>query len=266
VYLAGYNVIEFRGAGSMNKNARQEIRALSHSVIGPQIIEESANVVVMKDLLDTSDFSMIKGIKRMYIITKDMHQDAINVLNTHNVDLAEDVELRDEEVDKLFWMISKQYNLILRDVFFADKMGLSPQEALGYLLVARSIERIADHARKLAINAKAVSDNSMVIPKISSASSEIIKLLDEAMSAFYQNKFEYADSVVDKAKMLSKTTEGLTQEILGLKGDATNIVPLAYIVDSLERTRSYAEDIAEIAINHHFVMDYNQSMLAKPVA
>ncbi len=190
VYLAGYNTIEFRTNGSSTKNIRQEIRDLSHSVIGPQLIEETATTMVLRDLLDSSDFSMLKGVKRMYIITKDMHQDAISVLNTHNQDMADDVKSRDQEVDKLYWMISKQYNQIIRDVFFADKMGVSPIEAQGYLLVARTLERVADHASRIATNAAKIQSKEDISSKVSSQSVEVIKLLDEAMNSFYLNEFE----------------------------------------------------------------------------
>lgn len=265
VYLAGYNVIEFRTTMPMSKELRQDIRELSHSVIGPQIIEETNNSIVMRDLLDSSDFSMVKGIKRMYLIAKDMHQDAISVLANHNENLADDVESRDQEVDKLFWMISKQYNLIVKDVFFADKMGVAPLEAQGYLLVARSVERIADHAARVAHYAKTVKDKDPTSQRIAAMSVEVIKLLDDAISSFYSNKYEAADEVVNRSKLIGINVERLRTEVLSLNGEASNIVPLAYIVDSLERTRAYTADIAETAINHHFVMEYNNSAALKGV-
>ena len=149
VYLAGYNIIEMNFKKPVSKNMRQKIRQLSHSVIGPEIIDESINSVTVKDLLDASDFSIVKGVKRMYIISKGMYTDALSSFNDKDSDLAEDVGSRDNDVDKLNWLISKQFNLILKDVFFADKMGIKPQEALSFLLAARSIERIADHEKRI---------------------------------------------------------------------------------------------------------------------
>jgi len=261
-YLAGYNLIEFRTNGNSSKNVRQDIRDLTHNVIGPQLIEESSNTMVLRDLLDSSDFSMVKGIKRMHMITRDMHQDAIGVLNSRNREVAEDVESRDQEVDKLYWMISKQYNQVIRDVFFADKMGVSAIEAQGYLLVARSLERVADHAGRIAANAAKVREKEGLAPKIMAMSAEVIKLLDDAVGSFNQNNFDNANEVVNRAHLLSRNIENLSQEVLLMKGEATNIVPLAYIVDSIERTRAYASDIGEAAINHCFVTEYN-NMIAK---
>ena len=264
-YLAGYNVIELRTMNNTaNREIRKKIHELSYFVIGPQIIEETSNSTTLRDLLDSSDFSLLKGIKRMYMIAKDMHLDAIGVLKTHNVAVADDVRHRDEEVDKLYWMIAKQYNLIIRDVFFADKIGIQPLEAQGYLMVAKSLERIADHAAKLSVNVTKLSNEEPIVQKVISLDSEVVKLLDEAMNAFYQNKFESADRVIDRAKMMSQTIDVLKQEILSMSGSASNIVPLAFIIDSLERTRAYAEDIAEIAINHLYITDYLSS--TKPIS
>jgi len=262
-YLAGYNVIEFRTNGSTRKEVKQEIHNLSHRVIGPQLIDETENSMTMRDLLDSSDFSLLKGVKRMYMITRDMHMGAINLLRTPNKEMAEDIKIRDQEVDKLYWMIAKQYNLIIKDVFFADKMAMQPLEAQGFLLVARTLERIADHSSRLAQNATHVNDKEPMTQKILAMDTEVVKLLDDAMSAFYANKFENADEVVNRSKLMVHKLEGLTHDVLGMKGEAANIVPLAYIVDSLERTRAYASDIAETAINHYYVTDYNE--MIRPV-
>jgi phosphate uptake regulator len=259
-YLAGYNVIEFRLSGPGSKEIRQEIHELSHRVIGPQLIEETAGTMTMRDLLDSSDFSLLKGVRRMYMITRDMHLGAVNLLRVHNLEAANDIRQRDQEVDKLYWMIAKQYNLIVKDVFFADKMALQPLEAQGFLLVARTLERIADHSSRLALYATQVNERDPMVEKILSMDAEVVKLLDDAMNAFYVNKFDGADEVVNRSKLMIHKIENLTHEVLGMKGEAANIVPLAYIVDSLERTRAYASDIAETAINHYYVTDFNDTV------
>ncbi|MBN1280518.1 MAG: phosphate uptake regulator PhoU [Candidatus Thermoplasmatota archaeon] len=251
-YLAGFDVIEINSSEKMSPAVRQQIRRMTQSVIGPEIIDETSTSVKIQDLLDSSDLSMIQGLKRMYVITRGMHRDAVIALEQRDTELAEDVESRDNEVDKFYWMIAKQYNLVLNDMFYADKMNVKPQEVLGYLLVARSIERIADHAKRLASNVQLLKGKIDILPRILEASDAILKEFDEAVNAFHRNKFEHANQVVIKARSLGKLTQQLTQEILGLKLDAATIVSLAYIVDSLERTRAYVLDIAETAINHQF--------------
>ncbi|HVP99943.1 MAG TPA: PhoU domain-containing protein [Candidatus Thermoplasmatota archaeon] len=251
-YLAGFDVIEITSKEKLTPAMRQKIRQITHNVIGPEIIDETSTSVKVKDLLDSGDLSMIQGIKRMYMISRGMHRDAILALTNHDLELAEDVASRDSEVDKFNWMIAKQHNLVLNDVFFADAMGVKPQEVLGYLLVARSIERIADHARKLADNVRHLNKKTTILPKITEISESILKEYDEAINAFHRGQFDDANKVVNTARELGKITAQLRQEFFSLKLDTETVVALALVADSLERTRAYVIDIAETAINHQY--------------
>jgi phosphate uptake regulator len=238
----------------LSKNIRQQIRSLSRSVIGPEIIDESANSITVKDLLDASDFSIVKGVKRMFIISKGMYQDALNSYKNKDVDLADDIQVRDNDVDKLNWLISKQFNLILKDVFFADKMGIKSQEALGFLLVARSIERIADHATRIAENSKKIKEKLPIDNKIIELGSLILELYDNSINTMYRKDVKNAHQIVTRSTEIHEKLEKIREELLLLKKtDIATIVPIVYIIDSLDRTRGYTEDIAEIAINHYFV-------------
>ncbi|MEM0466522.1 MAG: phosphate uptake regulator PhoU [Candidatus Thermoplasmatota archaeon] len=253
-YLAGYDIIEITSKDRLSSQVRQSIRRMIQSLIGLEIIDESSNSIKVKDLLDSSDLSLLQGLKRMYVITRGMHRDAITALQNRDLELIEDVEARDDEVDKFYWMIAKQYNLVLNDMFFADKMGVKLQDVLGYLLVARSIERIADHAKKLASNARNIHVKLDLMPRIVEASEMVLKQFDDAMNAFQRNKFEYANDILNKSEHLAKNIKQLTSDIFSLKIDAASLVALAYVVDSLERTRAYILDIAETTINHQYTM------------
>ena len=259
-YLAGYNMIELSSKTKLTPDVRQKIRSMTHQVIGPEIIDESKDMVKIKDLLDCSDLSIPQSLKRMYIITRGMHRDAILALKESDETLASDVESRDDEVDRFYWIVAKQYNQILRDMFFADKMEIRPQEALGHLLVARSIERIADHAKKLAGFTKLVPQDNRMIEDVGKVSDSILKVFDESITAFNRTNFVLSNEVVQKCRNLSVKTEFLRQQILSMHSDNSGmVVALAFIVDSLERTRAYVIDIAETAINHQFSKELNLS-------
>lgn len=251
-YLAGFDMVVIKGNKQRLRNMRQDVLDMVHKVIGMEIIDDGNNTVTIKDLLDASDLSLLRGVKRMYSITREMLRDAMAVLDHKDASLAEDVMSRDDQVDKLCWMVTKQYNLIVKNVFYANKMDITPQAALGYMLIARSIERIADHATKIAYNAMQVHETTEVAAKIIETSTQLVHLLDDTVNAFYLNKFDYANIVMNKLRDLQEPIEQLKHEILAHQADAVTIMGMAYIVDSLERTRSYGMDIAESAINHYF--------------
>lgn len=259
-YLAGYSTIEFRSRTAIEKEVRQTIRQFSKSLIGPEIIEEGQNTIIMRNLLDASTFSLAKGIRRMHVIARDMHVEAIESLRTGSIEAAAEVKSRDDEVDKLYWMIAKQYNLALRDFSLAEKMQIRPQEALGYLLVARSLERIADHAARIAGNSQELLDEDELVGQLWKFSVAILAILDEATNAFYKVRFDLSHDTVNKSKELRKAIQEMKHDLLTSHKEPATTVPLAYVIDSLERTLAYATDIAEIGINHEYSVDYGTDL------
>jgi len=251
-YLAGFDLIEIKSPDRFHPDMRQKIRILTHNVIGPEIIDEGSTSVQVKDLLDSSDLAPKQVLKRMYVITRGMHRDAIEALLRHDIDLADDVATRDDDVDKFYWLIAKQYNLVLNDMFFAEKMHINVKEILGYVLVARSIERIADHAKKIATNAREITLDHECLERISHTSEKILKSFDSAINAFHRNKFDPANDVINDSKKLSEEISLLKENMFSLDADAKNVALLAYVIDSLERTRAYVIDIAEVSVNHQF--------------
>ena len=150
-YISGYSLINLNSKERFDPKLRKTVREFSRIVIGPEIIEESMKNVVIQDFIDPSELSMAKGTKRMYLITKGMHQDALTALEEKDADLALDVKSRDAEVDRLYYLISKQFSTMLRNPRPGTSVGFLV-ESHYYLLLARLIERIADHACKMAVN------------------------------------------------------------------------------------------------------------------
>ena len=251
IYMAGYNIIELKADKRMIPEIREVIRSFSRKIIGPEIIEETINSVTLHDLVEPGDLPLDKGIGRMYLITKSMHTDAVTALKERNTTLAEDVIARDNEVNRLYWLVLKQYNLLLNDPGFGSKIGTTTNEALAYLLIARIIERIADHAVKIAESIKQLEEEKIdkkIMNDLLEASRIALGIVETSISAFYTKNISECNKAIDSSKDLVKIRENLMGKVAGAK--STVAVPLAYIIESIDRTGFYGTDIAEIAINH----------------
>src|SRR5207247_4356962 len=96
----------------------------------------------------TAERSAEKGLRRMHLTTRALHVDALQALRTQDDALARDVSQRDQDVDRLYWMVAKQYNL-------AHTPGGSAPDSKGkedlhnYRLIAKLFERIGDHAERI---------------------------------------------------------------------------------------------------------------------
>ncbi len=251
-YLGGFDIIEIKPKGKFTNSMMKEIRHMRENIIGLEIINEDNRSIRMKDFLDSSDFSLMKGVKRMYSISYTMYRDAMKSFETGDEDLLQDVINKDEEVDKLHWMICKQYNKLLDDVYFAEKMGLTPKEALGFLLASNSIERIADHTTKIAHNTKNLigKEQIPIADEIISLGDKVIELLNDAINGLYRSKFELADNVLENSKVVEEEIYQMKHTIASYVDDPQILVAVAYIVDSLFRILSYSKDIAETTIDH----------------
>src|SRR6266702_1477416 len=135
-YIAGFGYIEIRFRPEMGPFVRRVARDFSRMVIGPEVIEESRNSVVIQDLSDTAELSAEKCLRRMHLTVRAMHEDALQAQ-------------RAQDVDRLYWMVAKQYNLAHTPGGVApDSKG--KEELHNYRLIAKLFERIGDHAERIA--------------------------------------------------------------------------------------------------------------------
>jgi len=124
------------------------------------------------------------------------------------------------------------------------------------MLFARGIERIGDHAEKIANNALTLAKSGNKIhdlKEIADLSGKAIKTLDMAMQAFFLKDIASANDIIDEG-------DRLVQHCQDLGGNArppanVSTVVRTSVLDSIIRTTMYAMDIAEVAINGAMRMD-----------
>ncbi len=249
-YMAGFSEIRLESRGEMEPELRSAIMEFTRLVIGPEIIEESNSRIILKDLIDPSEFSQRKGLRRMYLIVKKMHQDAVKAFLENNENLAKDVITRDTDCDRLFWMITKHYNMLLSNPRLVESLKISRERSLSYMLVSRTMERIGDHAARIAENTLMLSDdfNGDLKEGIKKESELSLEILEEASTAFFKEDLQKANHSIDMREKLEKLNDRLMRGIK--EEDRENVAPLSYILESISRTGSYATDISEISINY----------------
>ena len=249
-YLAGYDIIEVRAKDRFDLDLKRTVKDFSKMVIGPEVIEETSNSIVLHDLSDPMELPQQKCVRRMHIIAKSMHIDAMKSLEKGDIELARDVIDRDAEIDRLYWMVIKQYNLILKDRYLAEKMNINVYDGMDYAVSARGIERIGDHAEKIARNTLLLADSDIKMKEysdIENASNAAIEIFDRAIEALFLKNIKTANDVIDRGNELVRSCEKMRARI-----DSSipiELVAKTTVIDSITRTTMYSMDIAEIAIN-----------------
>lgn len=254
-YLSGYDVIALRSKRPLSTAARRAVRQAAKRIIGLEVVEEEASTIVLQDFLDPREFHMDKGLRRMQALTRAMQEDAIRAFGEGIDDLEGVILERDDEVDRLYWMVNKQYHAILRDPTYAQKMGLNSSQALNYLLAARVIERTADHAIRIAQNAQAMRGDDIgakLSHKVEKQARRAVQLFADSLTAFHKQDVVAANRIIGEAHAFKSGQDAIIRESLSLGGES--MLHVAYALESVGRTAAYAADIAETAINHRVAM------------
>ncbi|NMC76577.1 MAG: AbrB/MazE/SpoVT family DNA-binding domain-containing protein [Candidatus Methanofastidiosa archaeon] len=248
-YVMGYSDIAIKSNDVTPPQIRESIRMFTQIAIGPEIVDEENNLFVIKDLLSPMEMPFEKTIKRMYSLVENMHKDAIKALKTNDIDLAKNVISRDFEVDRLYWLVTHQYNVILTDLMLSKKMGISQEEASYYFLISRILERIGDHASILGENVlKAIGKlNPEILKELESASNMALEIFYKSLESHFKRNMKKANENIDAVEKLVEKCEQINNKALNLGIEA---VPLVYMVESIRRTGEYSGDISELTINY----------------
>ncbi len=249
-YMAGYTRVELFDKKGIKPDLRSAIMRFTRMVIGPEIIEESETRIILKDLIDPSEFSQRKGLKRMYLMVKKMHEDAILSFEEGDNALAKDVIERDSDVDRLYWMITKHYNMLMANPKLIDNLEITRERSLSYMLVSRSMERIGDHAVRIARNTMMLSDGFKegLKEEVRKESQLALEILNGAVESFFDEDLKKANTSIDMREKLERLNDKLMKVIKEER--KLDVTSLSYILESISRTGSYATDISEISINY----------------
>jgi phosphate uptake regulator len=185
----------------------------------------------------------------MHMTVRAMLEDAYLALKSGDEGAAKDVAQRDQDVDRLYWMVAKQYHLA-----HTRPPGGEGGESLTTLhnhrLIAKLIERIGDHAQRIAETVPSLGAKRLeprLLKEIETANVSAIAILDKAFHALVTGDVDEANEAIDARVAHQRLVDGLSHHVAAKRGE--ELLALAAIADSLGRTAGYATDIAEIAIN-----------------
>ena len=251
-YLAGYDIIEFKSS-KISADQKRILRTVCYKLIGPEIIEEDSSSVLIQDLLNPNELSIKKAVQRMSLISNSMFNDSISSVMNCDTDLAADVMSRDDEVDRLYLVISKQFKSILCGTGFADTAESSIEEYHNLRMAAAPIERIADHSHRIAHMAV------LFKPKLDDKRMEEIKKLSDFASDAFKNSVEalynfnpkMANKIMENQKIMNEMITQFNRNHFDKKAELPfdTMIAIRTIIDSIGRITDYAANIAEIAID-----------------
>jgi phosphate uptake regulator len=251
MYVSGFDIISLQSSG-ITTAQRKTIREATQSLVGLEVLEETRDEVVIRDLLDSAELSIHTAVSRMRLISLSMLSDAVDALAELDTEMARDVIQRDDDVDRLWMVVSRIFRSTLRTPKAAEELGVSREVCFDYQSAARQLERVADHATKIAHLTlefeKPVPEE--VVDALYTLHEESSDIIDDGMDALFTDDSEEATELANDARESVQAIDERARAVDELlrELDPARAQLLGLIVDSLSRSADYGGNIAETAL------------------
>ena len=252
-YLTGYNILHVKGQSQqvLSSKLRNYLKNFARNyLVGTEIVTDTPAELTLQVLLNYPELTVQSALSRMSIIASSMHKEAIHSLKTLDYAAAKSVIETDREVNRFGLYIVRLLKLVVSNSRIIKEVGLnSPRDCLGYRLIAKSVERTADHATKIAENLLLMKQplNEDLFQRIGQMSDLAISMFENAIEALFKRDFNLAESVIEKISQVHKHEKEAVLESKNI--GVEEIVNLRLLIESVRRTAEYASDISEVVLN-----------------
>ena len=248
-YLLGYDIIRLETKDKIGGSIMERIKDTSSRLIGLEIIEENYSTVVMQCLLESSTFTPDKILRREHSIVSGMYRDSARALTQNDIHLAENIVFRDNEVDRLYFLLVRFLRRVIQNPRLSDKLDISPIDCLDYRLTAIFVELVGDISAELAsfvIDRTDYNLNDNISDLILMLNENIYVCFQDALSAFLSRNMILAENVRNRRKSIDK----ISTDLLSLGNDETaqTAQDIQFLSSLTVRVYNHSVDISDLTV------------------
>ncbi len=205
-YLLGYDTINIEAKDRIDANARKIVKSTASSLAGLEIVEETICKISLQSISQQPfGFLPEKILQRNHGLVAGMIRDVSNSFINSDSELAKSVVSRDNESNRLYFLLVRTLRTIIQNPRLSDKLGITPIECLDYRLAASLIEGIGDACVQFASNTIALNGIKL--------SEDLRKLLFELQSACFEASEQAIKSFLNKDISQAENVRNLREKI-----------------------------------------------------
>jgi len=246
-YTAGTDEIHI--SGFRDTTDRRAATAAIRQFIGLEVMGEDEHSLTARTMLDAADLSAHRTLQQIQRTTLEMHEDAIRAVLDNDGGRGQRIAKQDETVDRLFALISREFQRSLVD----PNVPLQRDQlsAFEYYMAARQLERIADHAEKIAIIAGALKEppDEDIAESLERYGDSARGVVRESVDGLFDDSISLSAGIGDAEKLLDELTD--FDETLHQSAVAENY-RLGIVLDSIVRTVQYGINVAEAGLTAEY--------------
>lgn len=251
LYLVGYDTIKIKLDRKNHLVYRDIIRKILDYLIGIEIVEDTDEVMTLEIMLEYKRLNTMQILQRMFAIDKSMLFDLGKALKNTDIGLAKDIIAREREIDRLYFLVVRQLKSAVVYQQVAEKLGIESQrDCLGYRIVVKVLERIADHIENMSKSYILLSEfkKETQMDDLIGLINNVAATFEKSIQALFARNNKMAETVFYELKKIGKSQADISKELFNIK-DIQSAILMKTMLDSLGRIASYSGDISEVAIN-----------------
>lgn len=248
-YLLGFDIIRIEAKERVSFEVREIVKLTVSRMIGLEIIEEDFSSIVLQCLLEPSGFPPEKILRRGYAITAGMHRDVVNAFVGGDLSLAKSVIARDDESNRLYFLLVRILRTIVQNPRLSEKLGVSPIECLDYRLAGSLVEAIGDECVRVAqkiIELKGRKLDENLSKLFLESQTTCFGLHENAITAFLAGDIALAEKVRAMRERVEKQYADI--EELARAQPLDTVPQILAVVSFLRQIYDHSVDIADLAV------------------
>ncbi|HEY4675268.1 MAG TPA: phosphate uptake regulator PhoU [Candidatus Bathyarchaeia archaeon] len=248
-YLLGFDIIRVEAKERISLEVRDSVKKAVSRLVGLEIVEEDYGRIVLQCLLEPSGFLPEKILRRSYAIVAGMHRDVVNSFLDGDLQLAKSIVARDDESNRLYFLLVRILRTIVQNPSLSEKLGVSPIDCLDYRLAASLVEAIGDECVRIALktteleSVKLTNDLKKLFANLHMACFEAH---ENALKAFLEGDIALADVVRNAREKIEKTFSGIEKVARAQSFEV--VAQILAVASFLRQIYEHGVDISDLVV------------------
>ncbi len=254
-YVLGRNVIKIESSRRLMREQIEEIRTVTHRLLGIGIIEESDRHVLLHCSIDPKNFPLMTVVRRQYVITSIMFKETLDALMDGDMELAKDAITREYEADNIYWLLARLLASAQQSRLVSAGIGISdPMDIVQHSIIAWYLEMIGDRVTNIAtkiLELQEIREDSDddLIDRLTQIGMIAYTMFDKAVKSIFDKDLLVASDAVDLYETVVREEEGLLKRFHN--GSSPDVaVVVSGIAWDMKIIAEHSAAIGEIAIDN----------------
>jgi phosphate uptake regulator len=243
-YLLGYDIIRVEGKKVISREDRAELKATMSRLVGLEVMDEDSKKMSVQFLLEPAAIVPEKIVRRMSGLLDGMLRDMKEALEKGDSRLLALVGERDDEVDRLYFLLVRATRAAISRPEVAERYGLSQVDLLDYRVLASFLESIGDAVTELSRKLKGNAKSKRLAREYASSVAKLNRMNDLATQAFISRRAGKPRSINMEVNRLAAEVSVQLSAISKMPGGEG----AADTLGTLERVSRMLVDVSDLAV------------------